>query len=168
MEINFEIQPLSLSHAEGLTKWFNDFVDQDLGVVENFHVTVESETEYISKYLSQIQGSEPMSYVISENDIIVGKCDIRPLTRYIDKHVVELGFGLIDKHSAAGERLLSFVLEELKKRGYEVVIYFILGRNQYFRDIFARRGFKEVGVISNFYKLNEKYDDRIILEKKLI
>ena len=167
MEDNFIIEPLELGHADALTDWFNAFVDQDLGVVENFHVTPESEREYIHHYLEDVKEARPMSYIISKGNSIIGKCDIRPLTRYIDKHVVELGFGILGNQNQAGEKLLYFVLEELKKRDYEVVIYFILSRNQYFRTIFMNVGFSEVGVISNFYKLETGYDDRIILEKKL-
>lgn len=167
MEIHYDIEPLSLAHDQALTKWFNLFVDQDLGVVENFHVSVESEIEYLSKYSSNIVNGKPMSYVILHNGAIVGKSDIRPLIRYIDKHVVELGFGLLDGHTKAGEQLLTFMIEEVKSRSFELVLYFILGRNHYFRNIFTGVGFEEVGKISNFYKRNGTYDDRIILEKKL-
>lgn len=168
MENHYDIKPLSLDHAEALTKWFNVFVDQDLGVIENFHVSIQSEIDYISQYLSDVGEGEPLSYVVFHNKEIVGKSDIRPLTRYIDKHVVELGFGLLGQHAEAGEQLLRFMMKEVKRRGFEVVLYFILGRNRYFRDIFKNAGFQEVGRISKFYKRNGVYDDRIILERNLM
>lgn len=168
MENHYDIKPLSLDHAEALTKWFNVFVDQDLGVVENFHVSIQSEIDYISQYLSDVGEGEPLSYVIFHNKEIVGKSDIRPFTRYIDKHVVELGFGLLDQHAKAGEQILTFMIEELKRRGFEIALYFILGRNRYFRNIFKNVGFQEVGRISKFYKRNGVYNDRIILEKNLM
>lgn len=168
MENSYEIKPLSLDHAQELTAWFNLFVDQDLGVVENFHVSIESEKEYISKYLTDIVQDQPLSYVIFDGSKIIGKSDIRPHSRYIDKHVVELGFGLLEGCSQAGEQLLEFMIKESKRRGFEVALYYILGRNLYFRNIFKNVGFKEVGEISNFYKNNNIYDSRIILEKNLI
>lgn len=161
------IEPLALKHAEPLTEWFNMFVDQDLGVVENFHVTVDSEKEYIKDYLSALKKDEHNSYVISLNGAIVGKTDIRPFSRYIDKHVVELGFGILKEHPEAGKQLLQFIEEPLKKRQLEVVLYFILARNKYFRKLFKSVGFKEIGKIDKFYKTNDVYDDRIILEKIL-
>lgn len=163
----YVIETLELKHAQLLADWFNTFVDQDLGVVENFHVTVESEEKYIRDYLANLQNGEASSYVVLCNKIIVGKTDIRPLSRYIDKHVVELGFGVLKEHPEAGKQLLQFVGEEIKKRGFEVALYFILARNHYFRDIFKAVGFKEVGEIIKFYKIKEDYDNRIILEKIL-
>ncbi len=163
----YSIEPLDIKHADPLTNWFNTFVDQDLGVVENFHVTVDSERSYIEDYLSTIKTGEPMSYIISHDEIIVGKVDIRPFSRYIDKHVVELGFGMLKDHPEAGKQLLQFIEEPLKKRNLEVVLYFILARNNYFRELFKLSGFKEVGKIDNFYKVDEGYDARIILEKIL-
>ncbi|OGY18017.1 MAG: hypothetical protein A2784_00900 [Candidatus Chisholmbacteria bacterium RIFCSPHIGHO2_01_FULL_48_12] len=168
METHYDIKPLSLVHAQALTKWFNLFVDQDLGIVENFHVSVQSEIEYISQYSSDIGNGKPLSYVILHNREIVGKSDIRPLPRDIDKHVVELGFGLLDGHTKAGEQLLTFMMEEVKRRGFEIALYFILGRNRHFRNLFKNVGFQEVGRISKFYKRNGVYDDRIILERNLM
>lgn len=161
------IEPLDLKHAEPLAEWFNTFVDQDLGVVENFHVTAEGEKKYIKDYLSTLKEKECNSYIISLSGVIVGKTDIRPFSRYIDKHVVELGFGILEEHPEAGKQLLQFIEEPLKKRNLEVVLYFILARNKYFRKLFQSVGFKEVGKIDKFYKTTDGYDDRIILEKVL-
>ncbi len=163
----YVVESLSLKHAQPLTDWFNTFVDQDLGVVENFHVTVESEEKYIRDYLANLQNGEASSYVVLCNKTIVGKTDIRPLSRYIDKHVVELGYGVLKEHPEAGKQLLLFIGEVIKKRNFEIILYFILARNHYFRGIFKAVGFKEVGEIIKFYKTKEDYDNRIILEKIL-
>ena len=163
----YKIEPLGINHSQVLAKWFNTFVDQDLGVVENFHVSVESEIKYIEDYLRNLQDNIATSYIVSYNGIIVGKTDIRPLSRYIDKHVTELGFGVLKEHPEAGKQLLQFISKIAKKRNFEIILYFILARNHYFRDLFKLTGFKKVGEIQKFYKTDKSYDNRVILEKIL-
>lgn len=162
---NYTIEPLGIQHAKLLARWFNTFVDQDLGVVENYHVTVKSEQKYIENYLINSKKSASSSFVILDDHVIIGKADISPLLRYIDKHVAEIGYGILKDNSRAGLQLLKYVEETMKKRKFEIALYCILARNKYFRSLFKKAGFKEVGKIVKFYKTKKGYDNRIILEK---
>jgi len=167
MEDKYTIRKMRVTDAAALAKWFNKFVDQDVGVVENFHVNSKQEESYIKDMLAKEKTGEASCRLILLNGRIVGKADLLPLKRYIDKHVAEISFGILMGESEMGITLLAELEKIAIKEGLEQIIYFILSNNEYFIKIFSSLGYKEVGRIKNFYKKESSYFDRVILQKEL-
>jgi RimJ/RimL family protein N-acetyltransferase len=162
-----KILPLSLNQARPLAKWFNAFVDEDSGVVENFHVTEEQEKSYIKSAMRDVQKGKLYSFVAVLDGSIVGKIDLKPFTRYIDNHVVEIGFGVLRKYPDLGISLISHAEKVARENNFEEAIYYILSSNVFFISLFEKAGFRQVGRLKNFYKREGWYEDRIILQKNL-
>lgn len=163
------ILPIRIEDAKLLSEWFNTFVDQDVGIVENYHVTPDQESSYILSLLEKIDKKRIFSYILKDNESrIVGKIDLIPLQRYADKHIVEISFGILKENIDEGGKLLSYAQGLLKQLGYEQMIYYILSNNSLFINLFTSCGFSIVGRIKNFYKKNGNYFDRIILQKRIV
>ena len=48
----------------------------------------------------------------------------------LDKHVVEISFGVLKEYTETGKKLISYAENFLKEKGYEQMIYYILSNNK--------------------------------------
>ncbi|MBN4054305.1 GNAT family N-acetyltransferase [Nitrospira defluvii] len=164
---NILIRPVDTKDTEELVSWFNQLVDEDPGIVENFHVTQEQERHYLSSLLKEIKQREALSLVVIKEGKIVAKVDVKKLKREVDRHIGEVSFGVLRGFGACGGELLRELPKFSGKINCHVLIYYILSSNKFFIDIFKKANYKVCGQIENFYRKDGSYFDRKILVNNL-
>lgn len=161
------ISSVAVEDAQNMMEWFNTFVEQDLGVVEDTKVTLEQEKSYLKSCVEQLNNNKLLSIVGRFDQKIVGKVDVRRLPRHVDNHVGEVSFGILREYAQEGVNLIDYISLRAKESNYSVLVYYILDCNQLFIDIFEKAGFRKAGVIRNFYKTPKGQFDRVIFDKIL-
>lgn len=151
-------------------KYFESFRQTlDSVAKENIYIemTEAKSIEETSKFqLSLIERNLPVFYAINENDEVVGWADITPLLSPRLAHRGTLGMGIRSSYrgQGIGQRLLQQALDHAKLIGLEKVELTVYTSNTGAQALYKKLGFKEVGFIKHYRKLNERYFDVIEME----
>ena len=107
---------------------------------------------------------------LNVDDAVVGWCDIARHTRAGFEHCGRLGMGLLPeaRGKGVGERLLRAVLREAKGQAFERVELEVFGSNTKAQALYQRLGFIEEGRKVGARKLDDVYDDDVLMVRWLV
>lgn len=163
----FRVFPLQEAAQKDVTAWFNRLIDENVGIVERVKID-SNDNVFLDQQLENIRKGKLFSFILSDGGKIIGKVDLRPLSRECDKHVGEISFGLLKGYPEAGVDLLAKVESAARRNKIHALIYYILEKNSYFQEIFLRSGFSKIGSLPNFYRFSDgDSDHRVIFHKQL-
>ncbi|MDK2126397.1 GNAT family N-acetyltransferase [Parachitinimonas caeni] len=167
------IETPKLEDAKKLLEYFHELVASDTNRVERVEdvrkISIEMEESWIRNILAkQAEGSYAARCIYDDSGKVIGLGEIERRPRWIERHVAEIRFGLLPDHFSAGVAFVR-VLENLaKEMGIEVLYYFHLTTQKQGLDIMQECKYKEVGIIEDYYKIDNSYVDRIYLQKNIV
>lgn len=106
------------------------------------------------------------AYYAVENGKVIGWVDITPAANPRLAHRGFLGMGLIKAYrgQGLGTQLITKALKHAKEIGLEKVELSVYTENTTAIKLYKKMGFKEIGVVKHFRKLNDKYFDCVEME----
>jgi RimJ/RimL family protein N-acetyltransferase len=112
-----------------------------------------------------IANNWPVYYAVTDGRV-VGWADITPASNPRMAHRGFLGMGLIKdfRGRGLGTQLLSKALSHAKRIGLEKVELSVYTENEAAIRLYKKCGFREIGLVKNFRKLNGRYFDCIEME----
>jgi L-amino acid N-acyltransferase YncA len=165
--MKFTIKVIEKEDIKATSEWFNKLVDEKPGIVENFKVDPK-DNPFLEEQVDLVKKGKMITLIMKVEGKVVSKIDVKPLPRNVDKHVGEVSFGALKGYDKESEELVKMAIEKVKSLGLKVLIYYIFDTNKRFISIMEKAGFKKVGKIDNFYKIDNKYIDRIIFQKQIL
>ena len=116
-----------------------------------------------------VLGARCPFYVAIEGRRIVGWCDAGPRDMEGFRHTVGLGMGLLPeaRRRGIGSRLLRKAIAHCRRRGIEKIELQVYASNRAARALYREFGFRQEGRRVRGRKLDDKYDDVILMGKLL-
>jgi RimJ/RimL family protein N-acetyltransferase len=103
--------------------------------------------------------------VVCDDSNVVGWCDAGRIGRDGFRHRAELGMGLLPefRRMGIGSRLLEQAISWARNREIEILELSVFASNASARSLYARFGFTVEGVRTRARKLDDVYDDVILM-----
>lgn len=158
MEIIYPAEQYLKSFHEAL-----DAVAREQIYIEMIEAKPFDETAAFQRKL--ITNNWPVYYAV-ENENVVGWVDIMPAANPRLSHRGFLGMGLIKNYrgQGLGTQLITRALKHAKEIGLEKVELSVYTENTAAIKLYKKIGFKEIGVVKHYRKLNGKYFDCVEME----
>ncbi|GAK53351.1 acetyltransferase protein [Candidatus Moduliflexus flocculans] len=131
-----------------------------LATVEGF--SLESSLNYVT---FMEEHDYPQYFAISDEDVVVGWCDITPKSIPEFRHVGVLGIGIIApfRNQGIGRALLETTLQHAKKKsGVERVELLVFASNQRAIELYKKCGFEYEGEKRKVRKIDGRYENEIL------
>jgi L-amino acid N-acyltransferase YncA len=166
------IKKIEKNDRDLLLNFFSELVIADPERVERPEdvnkITKDDEEKWIEKRLTKENDKEIFVLCgLDETGKIVTEGEVERMTRWVEKHVAEIRFGVLPNHELIAEVMLENLIETAKNNNIEVLIYFHLETQKKGIEIMEKLGFESAGVIKKYYKKGDKYINRIYLVKYL-
>lgn len=113
----------------------------------------------------QEQENMPHLIAVSEDDRVIGWCDISPLDRPVFAHVGTLGMGIIPEYRGLGigEKLINTALDMAKKRGLTRIELTVREGNLPAQRLYQKVGFEVEGVHKNAVLIDGVYENHVFM-----
>jgi RimJ/RimL family protein N-acetyltransferase len=167
------IKKLWVQDAAALLNYFKDLVTLDTKRVERpedvAKITIENEVSWIkSRIEDETKGEMFVLCMKDENDQIIAEGEVERKKRWIERHVAEIRFGILPAYTQHAKTLVQQLIDLAKENGIEILFYFHLESQVAGIETMKQLGFKEIGIIENYYKLqNKDYVNRVYLSKNI-
>lgn len=165
------IRQFAISDAENLLAYFRALVRADPERVERPEdadkLTVKDERSWIEKCLEAEKKNEMYVRCVEADGKIVAVGEIERKPRWIERHVGEIRFGVLPGYEKQAYQLVEELEGAAKRNGIEVLIYFHLATQKAGLAIMKKAKYAEIGRINDYYKRNNQYVDRVLLQKRL-
>jgi L-amino acid N-acyltransferase YncA len=166
MELSIrEVRP---QDAEGIIRILNPIIEAGRFTVLEGPLTAEEEREFIANFPARgvFQVAERR-----QDGRIVGFLSLEPFATYthVFDHVATMGtyVDLSLRRRGIGKSLASASFELAEGRGFEKVFTYIRARNPEALAFYRALGFRIVGTAQRQVRIDEQYEDEIIVEKLL-
>ena len=158
---NVVIAPMSLDYVEGL----RDCVDAVARERKYLATTSGFSLEETERYVLDLATHEDIQLVALDGDQVVGWCDIRRSRTEGFSHGGTLGMGVAAayRRQGIGKRLLSTALDAARKHGLERVQLDVFAANTAAVALYRRAGFKEEGRRVRGRRIDDVYDDVLLM-----
>lgn len=157
------------SDAKELIKYFSKLVELDPERVERVEdvrkIKVKDEISWIKKRIESEDRKEMFVRCVREGKEVVALGEVERMKRYIERHVAEIRFGVIQGHEKECNEMIKELISVSAENGINVLIYFHLESQKRGIEIMKELGFSVVGKIKNYYFREGKYTDRVYLTK---
>lgn len=147
------IRNVKLDDAKCIVNIYNEYIEK---------TTVSFETEPLTAFQMQMRIKEISSefpyFVADENGAIIGYAYAhrwKERAAYSKTLETTIYLDMNHRHYGIGKQLMSYLIEECKRRGYRVLIACITGENTESRAFHKHLGFKQV---SCFHNVGEKFE----------
>lgn len=165
------IRKIKLEDAEQLLSYFRKLVELDPKRVERpqdvAKITLEMEVEWIKARIEDEQKDE--MYVLcmeTENGEIIAEGEVERKKRWIEPHVAEIRFGVLPGYEEHAKDMIEQLIQTAQAKDIKILSYFHLETQTKGIQLMKKLGFEEMGIIKDYYKLNEnEFVDRIYLVK---
>ena len=159
--MHVKIRPISVKYAAG----FHAALDM-VARERQYLARVEAPPlESIHDWVSENAKNNVAQFIALDADRVVGWCDIAPGQRIGSQHVGNLGMGVVPEYRrrGIGKALLSAALSSAKEKGFERVELEVFASNSAALALYDQFGFLEEGIKRKTWKLDERYDDLVIM-----
>lgn len=166
------IRKLEINDAGKMLDFFRRLVVVDPKRVERpedvAKISIEMEKNWITDRIKKENEKEMVVRCIEFDGEMIGEGEVEKLKRWIERHVAEIRFGIIPDNEELALKMVQELINEAREIDIEVLQYFHLETQEVGINIMKKAGFEECGRVRNFYKIGDKYIDRIFLEKILV
>lgn len=132
-----------------------------------FHMTVEKEEEYVESMKSD---QNKLMIIGIIGDEIASIAQISGMNRMRVKHNGEIAISVRKKHwrKGVGEEMMKELIQFGENNNImKNITLGVKEDNTGAIGLYEKLGFNKVGVISDYFNINDKYFDKYIMEKKL-
>lgn len=160
------IRPAETRDAEKLLECIKTYILQSNYIPkleQEIKLNVEQEIEWINSFI--INNNSILLIAEYENQIL-GNIDLTGNRRKIMEHTVVVGMGMLKewRNSGLGTALLSSAIEWAKLNPVLELIWLqVYTENKIGINLYRKIGFKENGIIKNFFKANGRYFDNLTM-----
>lgn len=126
-------------------------------------LTLDQEKDWINSFITN---DNSLLLVAEYENNIIGNIDLTGSRREAMKHTAVIGMGMIKefRNSGLGTALLSSIAEWSKENPILELIWLqVYTENELGLNLYKKIGFKENGIIKNFFKHNNKYFDNLTM-----
>lgn len=154
--------------AEGIVKVLNPIIEAGRYTVLDAPLTVKEEREFIANFPAR-----GVFHVAEQRQDgrVVGFLSLEPFATYthVFDHVATMGtyVDLSLRRRGIGKSLASASFQLAKRRGFEKVFTYIRSSNVEALAFYRGLGFRIVGTAHRQVRIDEQYEDEIIVEKLL-
>lgn len=160
-----QIVPIRKEHIRG----FREILDQVAREEKHLLLLKAPSLENVRGFvLSNIQ-NKFTHFVALDGEKIVGWCDMIPFGHPTTKHIGKLGMGLLAPYrgKGIGKKLMEACLGHAKSRGLETVYLEVYGSNRRAIALYRKLRFKTDGIRERGRKHKGRYEDLILMSKRL-
>ena len=165
------ISKLDLQYTEKFLSFFKELVRRDPERVERVSdvekITLENEQAWVERLIQKEEQGEMIVRLGMESDNIVVEGEVERKSRWIERHVAEIRFGMLPNNESIAKEVVSELIKQARVQGIEILFYFHLRTQKAGISIMKDLGFKEFGVIEKYYKRDNEYVDRVYLMKNI-
>ncbi len=128
--------------------------------------TLEDTTEFVTAH---IKSREPDFFAVTDDDQVVGWCDIAHRKYDIFQHIGVLSMGLLSEYrgKGIGTRLLETTIKSAQKKGVEKIEIDVFASNMRAISLLKKFEFFEEGRRLKSAKIDGVYDDMVMMGKFL-
>ncbi len=140
--------------------------NRDLGIVSmDKRLTRKDEKEFLKVVVQGLKEGEIVSLGAFVEGKMVGHCDVRRRKSQDFRHAGALGIVILESYRGVGvgERLMTEVLREARKRGVWLVELTVFSINEMGIHLYEKMGFKKVGVVPNKFLRDGRHLDEVIM-----
>jgi len=121
--------------------------------------------EQTKSFVEKVISNDFSQFYAIENNQVIGWCDIIPREQELHKHVGVLGMGIIAefRKKGIGTELIKRTISYARLRGIERIELEVYADNLIAQELYKKIGFEKEGVKRKAKKINDKYEDVIIM-----
>ncbi|WP_416772905.1 GNAT family N-acetyltransferase [Pseudomonas sp. RHF3.3-3] len=162
----------SVQDAESLLSFFIRLVGEDSERVERSEdvslLTQSMEEAWVGQLIEKEHDGEGIAIcVLDESSAIVGLGEVERRSRWIERHVAEIRFGLLPGYHAQGVALIELLQQRARGIDIEVLYYFHLATQRQGIEVVRSCGFEYSGSIPDYYKKEGIYISREFYSKRI-
>lgn len=160
------IRQAQKSDAEQLIKTVKHYVKEStfIPMLESeFTLTIEQEEAWIQSF---IDFENSLLLLAIHNNQIIGNIDVTGSRRKIMQHTAVIGMGMLPQwqNCGLGTALMSLVINWAKANSLLEILWLqVYTANNLGLNLYKKVGFKEVGIISGFFKQDNTYYDNLTM-----
>ena len=162
--MNYNFEPMNKDHEKDVMEIFNYYIENSFAAYPESKLT----DQFFEKFLEV--GQVYPSYVIKDNDKIIGFCMLRPYNPFpVFKETAEITYFIHKDYTGKGIGLMALgILEEsARKMGIKKVMADISSENARSIKFHQNNGFEVCGIFSDVGKKFDKHFSVIWMEKEL-
>ncbi len=156
------------SDVDGLLALFNGIVDEGGDILMGTRSTRESELDFVSRLLTNVEKDRTISVVAESDGDVVGHADVWRGAGFSD-HVGTLGILVTSTHRDAGigRELMLEAESQARRIGFEVMKLEVYARNARAIHLYEGVGYATVGRLPKEIKRDGGYLEAMIMVKNL-
>jgi ribosomal protein S18 acetylase RimI-like enzyme len=160
-----------LSDVSSMTDYINTLSDERTFITyQGEHETIESETKFLEEKLKSIEQNQAVFLLALDEDQVIGISWIGMGTK-TQKHIGTLGVSVLKdfRGQGLGNLLMETVIFEAlgKIKHLEIITLEVYSKNHLAIELYKKFGFVEYGTLPNGIKLENSYDDGILMYKNI-
>lgn len=160
-----------MKDLEKLLYFINELSDERTFITyQGEHETKESEGKWLVDQLKEIENKKTVYLLAFCGDVLIGSCQINMKSK-VEKHVGIFGI-IIEKEfrgDGLGKILVDLVFTESKKELSElkIITLEVYSTNEIARNLYKKVGFVEYGILPEGISRNGKFEDQVLMYKKI-
>ena len=131
-----------------------------------FAISKEKEARFIEKFKNS---KTDVMFVALDEDKIVGNAIVErnKISRY--NHRAEISITVLKEYwgHGIGSHLMEMMIEFAEKTDIEILYLEVRADNQRAISLYLKYGFDAIGVYKNFFKIDKKYYDALLMNRKI-
>jgi ribosomal protein S18 acetylase RimI-like enzyme len=160
-----------LSDVTEMLRFINELSDEQTFITyQGEHETLESETKYLKDKLKAIKDKKSVQLLVFCDNKLVGESEIHMMEK-TQKHIGVFGITISQgfRGEGTGKLLMDLILKEAKKNIPEIKIITldVYSTNDIARGLYKKMGFKEYGVLPEGISRIGKFEDMVLMYKKI-
>ncbi len=121
--------------------------------------------EQTKTFLEKVISGHFSQFFAIENNQVIGWCDVIPKEQELHKHVGVLGMGIISgyRNKGIGTELINRSISFARSQGIERIELEVYANNLTAQKLYEKVGFVKEGVKRKGKKINDQYEDVIMM-----
>ena len=151
-------------------KVINSIVDEDHYILKLNKVSLKEERKWLEKQIEKMENDQMIRLHVEVEGKVMGGADVNRKQKEGQSHIAEVGISLRKEIRDEGiEKKKKKKICEIAKNelGIEIARISYIDGNERAKYLYEKLGFKEIGVFPKSRKINDSYDDEILMYKEL-
>ena len=133
---------------------------------KTFNISIEKEAKFIERFQ---KSKNDLMLVATQEGKIVGNAAVtrNKISRY--SHRAEISIALLRDFwgQGIGSRLMEMMIDFARESGIEILYLEAREDNERAVNLYKKYGFSEIGVYKDFFKIEGKYYNAVLMNKKI-
>lgn len=159
-----------MEDAEDCMELINSIVGEDHYIMKVSKVDLEEEKEWLKGEIEGMENDDKIRLHVEVDGKVMGGVDMNREEREAQQHVGEIGIILSKKirDMGIGTKLINKICEISKEElDIEIIKISYIKGNERAKHVYEKLGFEEVGVFPKSRKINNSYDDEVLMYKEI-